>query len=184
MRLIIMECLIALICMPVFSVAQEQSLALSGDWVVRPFPEEPATEEERLAVSAASEHKDMLKNNLAAKYEGVNGPYESVTVTVTPESDSEMQMMFKYRIVDGQIYASTNLAYKTLIEPEIEIQKRKAEEVAYGLAVRYNGVGTERPVISGDKAIAVKFEGNCNAIVTEKTFDFELVAEYRFDMCK
>lgn len=183
MRLFFLICLIFISTTPSFSLEGDQSAILSEKWINRPSPEAPSTDEENLAVLAALEHRDITRDNLAAKYDGIKGHYETVTVTTIAESESDMQVIFRYRILNRQICAATRPVYMPWLSSEKEKMQKTAERTAYQFAVRANGTNTDRPVIYGDKALSVTFDDKCKATVTEKDFDHEVVAVYRFDMC-
>ena len=180
MRLFVLICLGIIFSSPAFSAERDQSSIHSENWISKPSPEPPATDEETLAVLAVSEHKDITKKNLIATYDGIRAEYETVTVATIPESESDLQRRVKYRILDGQICAATRPIYKSWTPPG----KESPEQTARQAAVNANGVSTVRPIIYGDKMLAVIFNGTCSATVTEKNFDHEIMAEYRFNMCE
>lgn len=179
MRLFVLILFITFLCAPAFSAELDLSSTISESWINRASPEEPSTDEEIIAVLAASEHRDTTNKNLAAKYEGLNGNYETVTVAATSESESEMQVITKYKIINRQIYADTRPAYR----PRPSSEQENIERAAYRLAVKANGTNSVKPFIVGDNMLSITFDGKCNATVTAKNFDHEVLGKYHFKMC-
>lgn len=180
MRLFILICVVTIFSSPAFSAEHSQQSTLSENWINRPSPETPATDEETLAVLAASEKRIIIKKNMTATYDGIHEDYETVTVATTPESESDLQTIVRYSIRDGQIYAVTRPTYKSWAPPG----KDSPEQTARQAAVNANGVSTLKPELYGDKMLTIIFNGTCSATVTEKNFDHEVLAEYRFNMCE
>lgn len=184
MRFLIVVCVITFFSYPSIAAYNDPSSSLSENWISMSSPEVPATDGENIAVLAASEHRDITQKNLTAKYDGIKGGYETVTVTILPESDSDVQIISRYRILNNLIYAGTHPVYKTWISPDEEKQQKQAEYVAYSVAVNANGINSDKPLMYKDKMLSVTFDGKCDATVVEQNYAHEIVDVYHFDMCK
>lgn len=183
MRIFLVICLITVFNTPLSAFGSDsQQTNLSEDWIIRAASEAPSTDEEKLAVLAASEHRDINKQNVEAKYDGIYENYETVTVRTLPEPDSPVQKITKYRVLDKLICASTSPVYGASVL--VEKQQNLEKEAARSIAINANGKNSERPLIVGDKAMGVVFYGKCDSIVTVKNFNREVVGTYRFKMCE
>lgn len=171
---------ILLLLLSIASITAADTTAPESQWRKRSGAAEPATKEEKLALELLAKGEQSLKRgHYTVQYDGERGEYAQVTVRLNG-GEGNVDTIRRFLVKEGRIMAYADPVYEQA--PRKVDPKRR--EVALTVARQaMAGEAPLRPDIYDGFMYIAEING-CNAIVTEKNTDREIVETYEFDLCK